>query len=64
MVSLAEARQKFFDAKKQVMSGIDPAGVRDERREMATMAELADEYLTNWARKRKKTLRCSDPGDR
>ena len=57
--SLAEARQKFEDARRKVASGIDPLAekelIAEERRLAPTVEDLCDEYIKHWSKPRKKS---------
>ena len=57
LVSLAEARVKFAEAKKALEHGGDPATkvVQQRRADRAadTVTELVEDYLRKWARPRK-----------
>ena len=58
-LSLADARVKAATFAAAVKAGRDPAVAlieeRQRQHEMPTVAELADEYIKRWARRRKKT---------
>jgi integrase len=57
LVSLAEARDKALDARRQLLNGIDPLGVRRAQRQQAlldaarriTFQECADRYIAAYA---------------
>lgn len=57
--SLAEARQKFEDARRKVVNGIDPLAeqeqVAEERRLAPTVEKLAEEYIEKHAMIEKKS---------
>jgi integrase len=57
--SLAEARQKFEEARRKVISGIDPLAEKElmaeENRLAPTVAKLCEEYIEKWAKPRKKS---------
>lgn len=59
--SLAEARQRFEDARRKVTSGIDPLAektlIAEERRLAPTVEELCDEYIEKYAKIQKKSWR-------
>lgn len=52
-VSLAEARKRGKDARKLVSAGIDPAEVKQERRDADTVADFATIYIEQHAKKKK-----------
>ncbi|MGO9622279.1 MAG: tyrosine-type recombinase/integrase [Desulfobaccales bacterium] len=58
-MSLADAHKAHGEAMKKLEQGIDPGTVtvaaRRENREAPTVADLAEEYLTKWARPRKRS---------
>jgi integrase len=58
-ISLADAGQIKADAVKDIKQGIDPGQkeITKKRlhREAPTVAELVDEYIENWAKKRKRS---------
>jgi hypothetical protein len=54
-LSLAEARDKARGARNQVAHGVDPSGVKIETRHADTFAELAAQYVREYATLRKKT---------
>jgi integrase len=51
------ARTRARRALQQAKDGIDPAAAKQERREADTFAQLADEYIEKYAKKRKKSWR-------
>ncbi len=53
LISLADAREQAREILRAVKLGIDPAGEKREREGAITFAELADEYVTRWAKVRK-----------
>jgi hypothetical protein len=57
--SLAEARQKFEDARRKVVNGIDPLAEKEkiveERRLAKTITDLAEEYIEKHAMIEKKS---------
>ena len=56
-MKLADARQKAKDALQDVSKGIDPSLVKQAERKAETFKELAAEYLTRYAKKRKRSWR-------
>ena len=54
---LADAREEAGDAQHAVAKGTDPAGVKQADRRAETFAELADDYLVRYAKRRKRTWR-------
>ena len=55
LLSLTEARERARKILREVRLGIDPAAEKRERDGAITFAELADEYVTRWAKIRKTT---------
>lgn len=54
-ISLAEARREATAKLGDLARGIDPAEQRDAVREGETFAEVAEQYLTLWARREKRS---------
>jgi integrase len=54
-LTLADARAKARDAKRQAEGGIDPAAVKQTRREAGTFGDLADEYIKRHAKPGKRS---------
>lgn len=54
-LSLADARDLAKDARTNVARGIDPSAAKVEMRHAETFGELAEQYLRDYAKKRKKT---------
>ncbi len=54
MLSLAKARAKAKDALLEVANGVDPAEVKQQRRDADTMTDLTTQYLA-WAEENKRS---------
>lgn len=54
ILSLADARELARDRLADVQRGVDVASVKQERREADSFARLAERYLTEWARVKKR----------
>lgn len=50
MLSLKEARERAKDALKQVSNGVDPAGVKQERRTLPTVEDFATTFIEKHAK--------------
>lgn len=50
VLSLAEARERAKDALKQVSNGVDPAGVKQERRTLPTVEDFATTFIEKHAK--------------
>jgi integrase len=59
-MTLAVARDRAGAALRQVAEGEDPAGLKQAEKRAETFAELADDYLERYAKKRKRTWRLDD----
>src|SRR5688572_5951229 len=55
VVKLAEAREWARDLLHDASKGADPAAVKQDGRRADTMGELADLYITKWAKPRKRS---------
>ena len=53
LLSLADAREQAREILRAVKLGIDPAAEKREREGAITFPELADEYISRWAKVRK-----------
>ena len=56
-LSLAKARQEAKDALRDAELGEDPAAKKKVKRQEGSFEELAADYMTRWAKKRKKSWR-------
>jgi integrase len=56
-LSLADAREKAADAKREIAHGADPAGEKQLRRHAPTVTEIAEHYLQLHARVHKRSWR-------
>ncbi len=56
-VSLADARNRAFDALRNVARGDDPQAEKISVREAGTFAELAQQYMDEWAKINKRSWR-------
>ena len=59
-LSLAAARKDGNDAIKAVSRGIDPAEVKQEKREADTVADFAETYITDYAKPKKKSWKADE----
>src|SRR5829696_7598802 len=59
-LSLADARDRAKDAIEDVRAGKDPALQKKEARRAATIAELGNDYLERYAKRRKRSWREDD----
>jgi hypothetical protein len=56
-LSLADAREKAAEARREIAHGGDPAGEKQLRRQAPTVADIAETYLTLHAKVHKRTWR-------
>ena len=56
-VSLADARNRAFDALRDVARGDDPQAEKISIRESGTFAELSEQYMDEWAKINKRSWR-------
>jgi hypothetical protein len=56
-LSLADAREKAADARREIAHGGDPAGEKQLRRHAPTVADIAEQYLTLHAKVHKRSWR-------
>ena len=56
-VSLASAREKARNALRKIPDGFDPSAEKQEKREAGTFGELAEIYITEYAKPRKRSWR-------
>ena len=54
-MSLSAAREKAGAALQDVEKGVDPAAAREAQRRAETFAELADDYIERYSKKRKRS---------
>ena len=54
-ISLADARQRAKDARRDIEDGIDPAVEKQQRREADTFGDLALDYIEKHAKKKKRS---------
>ncbi len=59
-MTLARARDRASAALRQVADGEDPAGLKRAEKRAETFAELADDYIERYAKKRKRTWRSDE----
>ena len=59
-MTLARARDRASAALRQVADGEDPAGLKRAEQRAETFAELADDFLERYAKKRKRTWRSDE----
>src|SRR5437763_8291104 len=59
-LSLVKARERARDALYEISKGSDPAADKRDGRKAETIAELADLYLTKWAKPRKRSWKADD----
>ena len=59
-MTLAVARDRASAALRQVAEGEDPAGLKQAEKRAETFAELADEFLERYAKRRKRTWRVDE----
>ncbi len=59
-MTLAVARNRASAALRQVADGEDPAGLKQAEKRAETFAELADDFLERYAKKRKRTWRVDE----
>lgn len=60
VVSLADARARARDALRDASKGKDPAAEKKAGRKAETIGELADLYLSKWAKPRKRSWKADD----
>ena len=59
-MTLARARNRASAALRQVADGEDPAGLKRAEKRAETFAELANDYIERYAKKRKRTWRVDE----